>query len=92
MIVLNADDYRGESQNAYCISDEGIEIKIFYSTKNKCIFSREKLKPVNDISSLDLDLSLDLLVLIRWISDDIFSLLSKYMIVNYLRTYKVQNL
>ena len=57
MIVLNADDYRGESQNAYCISDEGIEIKIFYSTKNKCIFSREKLKPVNDISSLDLDLS-----------------------------------
>ena len=30
---------------------------IFYSTKNKCIFSREKLKPVNDISSLDLDLS-----------------------------------
>ena len=56
MIVLNADDYRGESQNAYCIS-EGIEIIIFYSTKNKCIFSREKLKPINDISSLDLDLS-----------------------------------
>ena len=30
---------------------------IFYSTKNKCIFSREKLKLVNDIPSLDLDLS-----------------------------------
>ena len=77
MIVLNADDYRGESQNAYCISDEGIEIKIFFQLKTSAFFSREKLKPVNDISSrVSTLISLDLLVLIRWISDDIFSLLS----------------
>ena len=44
MIVLNADDYRGESQNAYCISDEGIEIKIFFQLKTSAFFSREKTK------------------------------------------------
>ena len=55
MIVLNADDYRGESHNAIAFLRE-LKL-IFYSTKNKCILSREKLKPVNDISSLDLDLS-----------------------------------
>ena len=38
--MLNADDYRGESQNAYCIS-EGIEINILFNLKQVHFFPRK---------------------------------------------------
>ena len=72
---------------------------IFYSTtKNKCIFSREKTKAGQRY--LDLDLSRSL-VLIRWIADDILSLLNTYYIFicsykylkNYILTeYKIEHI
>ena len=66
--------------------------------KNKCIFSREKTKAGQRY--LDLDLSRSL-VLIRWIADDILSLLNTYYIFicsykylkNYILTeYKIEHI